>query len=68
MDAPVQGHCEPRFARVRDALAEILASGAEVGAALAVHVGGRAVVDLWAGWADAARTRPWERDTLVNLY
>ena len=68
MDAPVQGHCEPRFARVRDALAEILAAGAEVGAALAVHVGGRAVVDLWAGWADAARTRPWERDTLVNLY
>jgi CubicO group peptidase (beta-lactamase class C family) len=26
------------------------------------------VVDLWAGHRDASRTRPWERDTLVNLY
>jgi CubicO group peptidase (beta-lactamase class C family) len=26
------------------------------------------VVDLWGGWADAAGTRPWERDTLVNVW
>lgn len=25
-------------------------------------------MDLWAGHADAARTRPWERDTIVNVY
>ena len=67
-EAIVQGHCEARFARVRTALAEILTSGAEVGAALAVYVDGGPVVDLWGGHADAARTRPWERDTLVNLY
>jgi CubicO group peptidase (beta-lactamase class C family) len=66
--AIVHGHCEPGFARVRDALSQILASGAEVGLALAVYVDKRAVVDLWGGHADAARTRPWERDTLVNLY
>src|SRR5262249_51191434 len=68
MDAVVHGHSEPAFARVRSALAETLTSGAEVGAALAVYVEGRAVVDLWGGHADAARTRPWERDTIVNLY
>jgi CubicO group peptidase (beta-lactamase class C family) len=68
MDDPVRGPCDPRFARVRDAFAEILASGAEVGAALAVSVGARPVVDLWGGHADAARARPWQRDTLVNLY
>ena len=28
-------------------------------------VGGESVVDLWGGWSDAARTRPWERDTIV---
>ena len=31
-------------------------------------VDGRMVVDLWAGHADAARTRPWERDTIVNVW
>ena len=66
--AIVHGHCEPGFERVRAALAEILASGSEVGAALAVYVGKHAVVDLWGGHTDAARTRPWDRDTIVNLY
>jgi CubicO group peptidase (beta-lactamase class C family) len=26
------------------------------------------VVDLWGGHADQGRTRPWSRDTLVNVY
>jgi CubicO group peptidase (beta-lactamase class C family) len=64
----VNGQCDPAFQRVRDALAEVLASGFEVGAALAVCVDGGSVVDLWGGYADAARTRPWQRDTIVNLY
>src|SRR4030095_3953575 len=66
--AVVEGHCEPAFGSVRDALAEVLASGFEVGAALAVYVDGDAAVDLWGGSAEAARTRPWQRDTSVNLY
>lgn len=64
----VHGQCQPAFEPVRDAFSAILASGVEVGAALAVRVDGEPVVDLWGGHADAARTRPWERDTLVNLY
>ena len=68
MTASVHGRCEPGFGRVRDALSEILAGGEEIGAALAVCVDGHLVVDLWAGYADAARTRPWDRDTIVNLY
>lgn len=31
-------------------------------------VSGVAVVDLWAGWMDRARTRPWHRDTLVDVF
>ena len=66
--AAVHGRCEPAFAPVRDALAEIMAAGTEVGAALAVHVDKQLVVDLWAGYEDAERTRPWRRDTVVNLF
>ncbi len=62
------GACDPRFARVRDALAGNFRAHGEVGAAVALVVGGRVVVDLWAGWADAARTRPWQRDTLVDVF
>jgi CubicO group peptidase (beta-lactamase class C family) len=64
----VEGYCEPAFTPVRDALTEALGSGFEVGAAIAVYVDGRAVIDLWGGHADLARTRPWQRDTIVNLY
>ena len=62
------GACDARFARVRHALAENFRVHGEVGAAVAVVVGGRVVVDLWAGWADAGRTRPWQRDTLVDVF
>jgi len=66
--AMVDGHCDRTFEPVRDALTEALVSGFEVGAALAVYVDGCAVVDLWGGYADAGRTRRWQRDTIVNLY
>src|SRR5213594_3873580 len=65
--AQVHGTCEPRFARVREAFERNFAHG-EVGAALAVTIDGCPVLDLWGGYADAARTRPWQRDTIVNLY
>jgi CubicO group peptidase (beta-lactamase class C family) len=63
----VEGVCGPGFRRVREAFAGNFALHGEVGAAVAVTVGGRLVVDLWAGHADAARTRPWARDTIVNV-
>ncbi len=64
----LQGECDPRFTRVRDAFLGNFASRGEVGAAVSVTIDGRRVVDLWAGHADQARTRPWERDTLVNVW
>ena len=63
-----EGHCAPRFQPLRSAFVDILRGGAEVGAALAVTVDGEMVVDVWGGHEDAARTRPWRRDTIVNLY
>ena len=62
------GHADPRFDRLRDVLTANLESGEELGAAIAVDLDGETVVDLWGGHADVARTRPWERDTIVNVW
>ncbi len=59
--------CPPRFAAVREALAESLQKD-DVGASAAVFVDGEPVVDIWGGFADAARTIPWQRDTITNVW
>ena len=67
-DGSVQGFVHDRFAPVREQFEANLASGADVGASFCATVEGETVVDLWGGYADEARTRPWERDTIVNVY
>ena len=64
----VQGTCDPKFAALQELLAANLASGADCGASVAVVVDGEVVVDMWGGWADEARTQPWERDTITNVW
>lgn len=65
---PIHGSTDPRFARVRDAFADNFARHDELGAGVAVMLDGRVVVDLWGGYADEARTRPWQQETLVNVF
>ncbi|MDO0917423.1 serine hydrolase domain-containing protein [Streptomyces sp. DT2A-34] len=67
-EAQVHGYCDPRFAAVRTAFEANFRERGELGAAVAVTVAGETVVDLWGGWADAAHSRPWERETLVNVW
>jgi CubicO group peptidase (beta-lactamase class C family) len=64
----IEGECAPRFAAVRDAFAANFDAGREVGASFAATLDGEPIVDLWGGHADAARSRPWERDTIVNVF
>jgi CubicO group peptidase (beta-lactamase class C family) len=64
----MDGFADPAFSRVADVFRDLLESGQETGGALAAYVGGRLVVDLWGGWADAARTHLWARDTLVTTF
>jgi CubicO group peptidase (beta-lactamase class C family) len=64
----IRGHCDPRFSVVEEAFAKNFESGEEVGASFAATIDGEFVVDIWGGYADAAQTRPWERDTIVNVY
>ncbi len=67
----IEGFVAPGFEAAREAFAENfhrVGPYREVGAALAAYRRGRRVVDLWGGWADAARTRPWTANTLVNVW
>jgi CubicO group peptidase (beta-lactamase class C family) len=63
-----QGTVAAGFEGVRRTFEANLASGADVGASFCATVEGATVVDLWGGFADGERTRPWERDTIANVY
>ncbi len=43
-------------------------SGQDVGASFCATRNGETVVDLWGGYADAAKTKPWVKDTIINVY
>lgn len=62
------GFVQDKYAAVREAFDANLESGADVGASYCATVGGETVVDIWGGHADEAKTRAWERDTIVNVY
>ena len=66
--ALISGHCDRRFAAVREELARTFAERGEVGAAVAITLEGRPVVDLWGGAADPDATRSWVADTLVDVF
>jgi len=61
------GFVKPGFEAVQDAFAANFEKGLEQGASVAVTRDGEFVVDLWAGDADA-HGRPWQQDTIVNVY
>ncbi|MBX3705299.1 MAG: beta-lactamase family protein [Pseudomonadales bacterium] len=67
----IKGYTAPGFERVRKAFARNFDEDTEcpeVGAAFSVVHEGQCVVDLYGGWADAARSRPWTPDTIVNTF
>ena len=61
----IHGYCDPRFSAVKDAFARNFESGLEGGSSFAVTMDGEVVVDLWSGYSDAARTIPWQEDTIT---
>jgi CubicO group peptidase (beta-lactamase class C family) len=67
-EVQISGTCKPGFEPVRDAFAANFTQRGDIGAAVAVVLGGDPVVDLWAGWADPVKTRPWQPDTLTNVW
>lgn len=65
---PLGGFVAPGFERIRDEFARNLGERGDVGAAVSVVIDGRPVADLWGGWQDEARTRPWTSNTIVNVW
>lgn len=68
MPPAVAGACEPQFEQVRHAFERNFVEHDELGASVCVIHNGRTVVDLWGGYADARRTQPWHRDTVVVVF
>ena len=64
----IHGQTAPGFERVAEVFRENFKKRGEVGASVFAYVRGEPVVDLWAGYADQASQRPWERDTLVVTF
>ncbi len=68
MTVEIHGFCEPRFEKLKETFHQNFKDGLKVGSSYALTVNGKYVVDIWAGYKDAAKTMPWEKDTIVNVY
>lgn len=64
----INGFCDPRFSDVLAAFEANFEENLELGARFSLTVEGELVADLWAGWADKARTRPFDDRTLTMVY
>lgn len=64
----IKGHCDERFRRVADQLEEFVNSDEELGASVAVNLDGVDVVNIWGGYADAEKSKPWEKDTISCVF
>ena len=67
-DLEIHGHCDERFASLRDEFERNFTERGEVGASFAATVEGEYVVDIWAGHRDEAKTLPWEQNTLACVF
>jgi CubicO group peptidase (beta-lactamase class C family) len=64
----IGGSVEPGFEPVLEAFRSNFEVHGDVGAATAVYVGGRKVVDLWGGVADRETGAPYTEDTLQLVF
>ncbi len=64
----VNGFTAPQFEGLQAAFLGNFEKGFDVGSAVCVTYNDEIVADLWAGWLDAARTKPWQEDSIVNVF
>jgi len=66
--AEIHGTFDSRFGAIADLLSASIDAGTDIGASVAVTIDGAPVVDIWGGWADEAKTTPWEENTITNVW
>jgi CubicO group peptidase (beta-lactamase class C family) len=64
----ISGFAPPRFGAVKDAFAANFTAGEELGARFTLVEAGETVLDLWAGFADRERARPFDETTLTPIF
>ncbi len=64
----VHGIYDDRFEQVREEFEKNFTDRGDVGASFAVTIEGQYVIDLWGGHRNAARSLPWEENTIANVY
>jgi CubicO group peptidase (beta-lactamase class C family) len=64
----IHGFTNKGFEKVRETFENNFTKLGDVGASYCVTRDGETVVDLWGGHADAAKTKPWVKDTIINVY
>jgi CubicO group peptidase (beta-lactamase class C family) len=68
-DLPLGGQCPPRFAAVRETfIANFSGAFPDLGARFTACVDGQIVLDLWGGYADRTRSRPFDDQTLSPVF
>lgn len=66
--ADLSGTTDERFQALTDILDRQLDADYDLGASLAVAVDGQLVSDVWGGWSDEAKSKPWAEDTITNVW
>src|SRR5262245_35262233 len=66
--AAIQGTWDSQFEGVKDAFQLHLERGEDIGASACVFADGQSVVDMWGGYHDGTFTRPWERQTIAQMF
>ena len=64
----IQGECDPQFSKVKETFEKLYLEDREIGSCFAVYKDGNPLVDLWGGFQDKDKTKPWQKDNLVTVY
>ena len=64
----IHGECDPQFSKVKETFEKLHQEDREIGSCFAVYKDGKPLVDLWGGFQDKDKTKPWQKDNLVTVY